>query len=108
MGATMSNGDTIKELQNWFRSQCDGEWEHQHGIKIESCDNPGWWVKIDLRGTKLLERPFLRVTKNYRIGDRDPQSPWMYCDVKDGVFHGAGDPHTLGEIIRVFLEWARE
>jgi hypothetical protein len=38
--------DEFSELQDWYAAHCNGEWEHQHGVVIESLDNPGWWVKI--------------------------------------------------------------
>lgn len=98
--------NTFNELQNWFQSQCDGEWEHQNGIKIETCDNPGWWVKIDLKGTPLLQKQYEPV-KRGNIESNDPQPPWLHCHVEGGVFHGAGDPSTLEEILVTFLKWAK-
>ena len=35
------------QLSNWFASQCDGEFEHAYGIRIESTDNPGWLIRFD-------------------------------------------------------------
>jgi len=40
--------DELRELQDWYLSQCDGDWEHQNGINIVSLDNPGWTVDIAL------------------------------------------------------------
>ena len=45
--------DSIQWLQSWYQEQCDNDWEHQYGIKIDSLDNPGWVVTIDLAGTPL-------------------------------------------------------
>jgi hypothetical protein len=39
-------------LQQWYISQCDGEWEHDEGIKIQSSDNPGWIVEINVKDTE--------------------------------------------------------
>ncbi len=44
----------INWLENWYSSQCDGSWEHFYGIKIETLDNPGWAVEIDLCETELI------------------------------------------------------
>lgn len=38
----------IQWLQNWYSSNCDGDWEHDYGITIETIDNPGWNIKIDV------------------------------------------------------------
>ena len=47
----MSN--VILQLQQWYEAQCNGDWEHHYGISIESQDNPGWRVEIDLKDTPL-------------------------------------------------------
>ena len=96
----------VEQLQDWFQSQCDGVWEHDHGIVIESTDNPGWWVKIDLKGS-LQTKSFEPVGRG-DLESTDPQPPWMRCYVEGGVFNGAGDPSTLGEIVTTFLAWASE
>jgi hypothetical protein len=98
--------EALQQLQAWFAKRCDGEWEHDHGISVQSTDNPGWWVKISLSGTPLASKPFDEV----RRGDlsMDPQPPWLRCYVEDGTFNGAGDVTTLGEILTIFLEWAAD
>jgi hypothetical protein len=98
--------DVIQEIANWFESCCDGQWEHAHGIKIESTDNPGWWIRIDVAGTSLVEKTFNPIERG-DVGSNDPQPPWLRCHVDGTVFEGAGDPHNLNEILRIFLEWAR-
>jgi hypothetical protein len=99
MGAAL-----LQRLRAWFEAQCDGEWEHHRGISIQSTDNPGWWVKIDVVGTALEGKPFAPVQRG---GARtmDPQPPWLHCFLEEGVFNGAGDPTTLEEILEIFLEW---
>jgi len=111
----------IHELQKWFQKQCDGEWEHHQGITIETCDNPGWRVRIDLKGTKLENKPFETVAKNLPQEFIDqalglvkapfacaaPSSPnWMICYVRDNIFTGAGDPSGLNGILEMFIAWA--
>lgn len=36
-----------QRICDWFASQCNGDWEHMHGITIETTDNPGWYVTIE-------------------------------------------------------------
>ena len=36
----------LEALQHWYESQCDGDWEHEFGVKIGTLDNPGWMVDI--------------------------------------------------------------
>jgi hypothetical protein len=110
----------VKRLQQWFKSQCDGDWEHRKAISIESCDNPGWWVKIDLQGTKLESKSFTPVERNVSLEqmDRiakgieldicDRGNDWMLCQVKNNLYDAAGDPEKLQRILEIFLDWANE
>lgn len=97
---------TIQRLQAWFDQNCDGDWEHDFGVSIQSCDNPGWWVKIDIRGTPLEHNPF----ENVRLGvDDDGHAScesWLHCYCEEGVWNGAGDAAKLEAILECFLDWS--
>ena len=45
----------LNAVNEWFQSQCDGDWEHDYGITIETLDNPGWSVEIYLYETELQD-----------------------------------------------------
>lgn len=91
----------LSDLQNWYAAQCDGDWEHFFGITIETLDNPGWRIRIQLQGTRLDGKSFEAIEQH------DTDDCWLSCQVEDGVFLGAGDPGRLAEIIRTFLVWAK-
>lgn len=96
----------IDRLNAWYAAQCNGSWEHQAGIRIESCDNPGWWVKINLKGTALGGREFARHAEGVDNEHWQIQDDWIDCYIKDGEFIGAGSPQRLEEILNRFLDWA--
>jgi hypothetical protein len=48
MNAILSFQEAIAAIDNWYLSQCDESWEHRYGAKIETTDNPGWWLNIDI------------------------------------------------------------
>lgn len=100
--------DTIAQLQRWYLRQCDEDWEHSYGVKIETLDNPGWHVTVDLTDTELDGRPFAKV--QYGLGDESETSgnEWLICEVKEAKFVGAGGPFKLHEILNHFLAWAEE
>ena len=52
----------ISELEKGFRDRCDGDWEHQGGIRIETLDNPGWVVRVDF---DTLEIPDTNTVEKY-------------------------------------------
>ena len=86
----------IKWLQNWYKNNCDGSWEHKHLIRINSIDNPGWNVEIDFFDLKYsiqnLEWRLVEVTENN----------WIGYKVTNGVFNAAGDPDKLNFLIYLF------
>jgi len=96
-GVRVSNA--ILQLQQWYEAQCNGDWEHQYGISIESLDNPGWRVEIDLKGTTFAGVLFTRVEQKHQNGE------WLLCWAEDDKFVGAGDPSKLIVILQHFLEW---
>ncbi|WP_354642917.1 Imm53 family immunity protein [Kitasatospora camelliae] len=51
-------------LQTWYADQCNENWEHEWGVKIDTLDNPGWSVTIDLEETDLQEREYPRHDVN--------------------------------------------
>ena len=96
---------TLTDLSAWFQQQCNGDWEHTFRVSLQSTENPGWWIKIDLRGTPLEHKSFAPVLRG-DFASGDPQPPWLHCRVMDGVFHGAGDAQQLDVILQTFLAWA--
>ncbi len=98
--------ELLRALQDWYASQCNGEWEHRYGIHVDSCDNPGWWVRIDIAGTNLASREFHPVAENVDANGYQQGERWHYCHVDGEVWHGAGDETKLPLIIQTFLTWA--
>jgi len=100
----------LARLQRWYRSNCDGEWEHAHGIQIQTLDNPGWLVDIELVETPLENVPFERI----EIGGTDDNfneegntiGPWHECWRDDHAWHAGCDPESLERVLTIFLDWA--
>lgn len=99
---------TLEHLQTWYIAHCDGDRENHHGISIESCDNPGWWVKIDLTGTSLAKHTFRPINENVDEARFQTGPRWFCCHQENGVWNGAGDETTLERILTTFLEWAEK
>jgi hypothetical protein len=68
--------NNLEFLQDWYKSQCNGDWEHNHGIKIETLDNPGWYINIDLEDTEFEN---IIVNEEEEISDTN----WFFITVKE-------------------------
>ena len=89
-------------FQNWYLNRTNGDWEHQHGIKIGTLDNPGWHVSIDLLETYLATKPFSPSSF-----DNSPLD-WIDCRIVDQQFEGHCAPPQLVTLLQIFKRWAEE
>ncbi|MDR7219937.1 immunity 53 family protein [Aminobacter aminovorans] len=87
-------------LSTWYQGRCNGEWEELHGVRIDTLDNPGWSITIDLDGTALAGKAFSEIKYNY-----EHEADWWLCRVRDGKFEGVGGPLHLKTLIDVFRVW---
>lgn len=87
--------DELRWLEKWHldNSNEDG---YNVGIRIETLDNPGWLVKID-----LFEMSFSNLHMD-RIHFYNSENDWIDCQIKDSEFIGSGDCMKLAEIIEIF------
>lgn len=44
----MSEKSVLQQLADFHLSKCDGDWEHLNWVKLETTDNPGWLLAVDL------------------------------------------------------------
>lgn len=95
----MSAATTVlARLQEWYRGQCDGDWEHSYGVKIETLDNPGWLVTVDLKDTKWEQ-----LTAPRKILERS-ETDWVQSEIAEGKFIGCGGLGNLEEVLGLFLD----
>jgi hypothetical protein len=91
----------IQWLMKWYATQCNGEWEHQFGVKIETLDNPGWSITIDLEETALESREYARV--DHDMGDK---VSWWTCRIEENQWRAACAPGDLATVVGLFRDWA--
>jgi len=90
---------SLERLEDWYLSQCDGDWEHGSGITIGTLDNPGWSLSINLAETTLEGVPFTRIEQ------QESEHRWWTCWVENRAFEGRGGPQMFGRLVEVFLAW---
>ncbi|HEX4496529.1 MAG TPA: immunity 53 family protein [Thermoanaerobaculia bacterium] len=93
---------TLDRFQKWFASQCDGDWEHGTGIRIETLDNPGWSICINIEGTSLEGRkmPLFAIERSeedwlhassagaefrIRCGSKNLERDWIFSVIWAGI-----------------------
>ena len=89
----------LEWLQDWYSSKVDGEWEHNDGIQIDTLDNPGWSLKIALKGTSLS------TSEAHEFSENKSEMDWIHWRVQNGRFEGYGGAGNLTSLIAIFRKW---
>ena len=90
-------------LQHWYKSQCDGDWEHVHGIRIKTVDNPGRYVLINIEETECEGKPFSPIKYNLQN-----EIDWYYCILRDNNFVAGCSRDHLTKVLQIFREWVEK
>lgn len=83
----------IEPLLRWYDAHCDGEWEHRYGFRIETADNPGLIVTLDVAEDPGLEPETDRLI--FSLGEQ------MELRVRGGQMLGFAAP---GREVELFSE----
>lgn len=93
------NENILKWIEKWYKNNCNGDWEHSYGISVDTLDNPGWDIKIDLKNTTLQDRKI-----EYNLIEKD-EDDWYGIKVEDAQFIASGDPAKLEFLLNKFKEF---
>lgn len=90
---------TLKRIQNWYKLNCNGDWEHNYGIKISNLDNPGWIIKIDLQETALEKI-------NYKNEYQNPNNEfdWYLINSAENILNISCGIENLEQTLKIFLD----
>jgi hypothetical protein len=86
-------------LVGWYTKECRSDDKKSVGILIETFDNPGWGLTVDLENTTLNQKAF------NEIDIKRTENDWIQCGIKDNKFDGAGGPLNLIDVLTIFREW---
>lgn len=90
----------LTKLQDWYISNCDGDWEHTYGFRLGTLDNPGWTVTVDLDETHQENQTFTERKINF---EHDTQ--WVVVSKKGSKLTGACGPKELETMLALVTEW---
>ena len=91
--------NVFQKLQCWYRIHCNGDWEHQSGIKIGNLDNPGWTIEIDLIGT-ILENAIFEEEYDNSSDELD----WYKFKIENQVLNIWCGASNLDQVLGMFFE----
>jgi hypothetical protein len=87
-----TNGAATR-LQRWYEQTCDGNWEHDYGIDIESLPDPGWNLTIDLLATAWEDLVIDPLTR------RTSEHDWLHIRTTERGLHTTCGPMNLPDAI---------
>ena len=90
----------IERLVRWYRDRCNGDWEHQNGVKLVTIDNPGWSLDVNLIETSIAGKTAAAVSVTRSSED------WIFYELKEDLFRGRCGPGNLTEMLAIFLRLA--
>jgi Immunity protein 53 len=93
------DNDVFFWLQNWYQSNCNSDWEHQFGVRIDTIDNPGWSIEINIEETNLEGFSFQSIEINRS------EHNWIHIKLEDMKIKGFGGPLNLLEMVEIFRAW---
>lgn len=90
----------LQHLVEWFARHCDGDWEHDSGIRIETLDNPGWAIRIRLDDTELEG-----VRADWVVWEKDERR-WLHWRSTGSHFEASCGPKELERALAAFEGFA--
>ena len=93
---------TLQRLQDWYFSQCDGDWEHDWGVRVSTLDNPGWSIDINTDET-VYEKVTFEAVKIERSND-----DWIHAFREETTIKLRCGPKNLEESLLIFLDWVEQ
>ncbi len=94
----MTTNSVLADLQDWYLSKCDGEWEHGYGVKLTTLDNPGWMLSIELKADENL----YSIKKSFYENESN-EDDWIAVNIDDRYVKFACGPKNLTDILKIFL-----
>lgn len=97
----MATDSALAFMTAWFVRHCDGDWEHDLGIRIETLDNPGWAVDVRLGDTELEGKS----AEWHR--EEASESEWLHWRSTGDTFEARCGPGDLARALAAFQSFAR-
>ena len=98
----------FRDIIEWYQTHCNDVWEHQNGVRLETLDNPGWLLTVDLIHTDLQGRAMIEVREGIAPNNHPVSPRWLHCSAIDNQFRGACDPTQVARLFEIFHQFRRQ
>lgn len=92
----------LQWLELWYTGQCDGSWEHEYGITIETLDNPGWRISMNMNDTPWENKEFAPVNLGMNL------KSFITIKKENGIIEAACGPLQLQVTLARIKDWIEE
>ena len=92
----------FRDITAWYQRHCNDSWEHQHGVRLETLDNPGWLLTVDLNHTNLQGGTMTEVREGIAPEDHPVSPRRIHCSVTANQFRGACNPTQVARLFHIF------
>lgn len=92
--------NSLDFVVSWFMAQCNGDWEHDIGIRIATLDNPGWSVTVRIEDTQLDG-----TVTDWHVVD-GPGDSWLHWRATGRMFEARCGPGDLVRALDHFRSFA--
>jgi len=90
--------EILEWMQNWFKTNCDGDWEKDEVIQITTLATQGWEVEIDISKTSIANLEITWILNEINRQD------WYGVKVENQKFFAAGDTNKLIFLLDLFKQ----
>ncbi len=90
--------ELLNWLSNWYKIECNGDWEHTYGITINITQDRVF-VEIDIDDTRFDNDSIMSEIKF-----ESSKNDWVNIEIENQKFVAKGDRSKLIQIIEYFIE----
>ena len=95
----------LSSIIEWYKLNCDGDWEQTYGVMLQTLDNPGWMLSVDLKNTGVDFAPEVLLMEGCDEQRHPQEDSWIDCQIDELGYRGASDINQLSRLVDVFTEF---
>lgn len=95
---TVDESEILNWLSNWYKIECNGDWEHSYGLII-NFNSEKVNIEIDIEDTRFTQEETM-----FEINSVNSVNDWINIKIDKQKYLDNGDRSKFVEIIEKFIE----